>query len=276
MIPCYSAEGDKSDREIEDMELYDVPFEKKTTPEDKCNCSDKNSPDESEVSIFLKTSHYPLCDLNAQTKFGFDKCKKFVYKPITEMEEAYYASGQQIRNSQGTGKSTRSPGMGAPLSLNVTANYTKYELTGLKPYSTYVFYISACNKADKCGPVRQEFSRTKKKTDADNVDPIDVNVSHNGVTIKWIEPTSPNSMILSFNIEYNKIDVEHSKPMTECLSRNKRHVSNKLTLANLQPGEYSTRVQAVSLAGPGKFSEYKAFTVDAPAGDVKWVVPVIK
>lgn len=136
------------------------------------------------------------------------------------------------------------------------SNITNYTVTGLDHYGLYIFYISACNKAEgepeHCGPASMISQRTLKKEDADDIPEhtIKVDKVEDGrAFIVFGEPPRPNGLILSFTIEYsnslNKYSVNGS-----CLTYQEYIMYNfPLRSSPLLPGRYVFTVFATSLAG---------------------------
>ncbi|KAJ8926176.1 hypothetical protein NQ314_021476 [Rhamnusium bicolor] len=266
-------EGEKSDEELEESEISQRTLNRTLQISDSCSCSDASSgPKTEEVSFFVWDDYLPLCDVHSQSKFGFDKCKHLLYKPIDsvkESEKVFYID-KRTSNHNSVKKAR-------PYSFTnntIDPNLSEYKVKNLKHFTLYIIYFSACNVGNKCGPVLQTFVRTKKRDSADDIESVETKVENTNVVITWSEPKNPNSVIVSYNIEYKKIDLEHFKPTTECLARNENFKGNYLRL-NLSPGKYSVHVQAVSLAGSGRFSRPTVFIIAAPAKDSAWVVPVI-
>lgn len=242
---------------------------------DKCTCLNKNNDKniKEEVSILSWDNHLPVCDLESQSKFGFDHCKHLLYRPfdVIETESSTFSIDKRSRSSHNTVKKARI--FNNPMEID--ANLTQYKLKALKHFTMYVLYLSACNEGNMCGPVQQSFARTRKQEDADDIRFVDTKVENSNVLVEWQEPKDPNGIVVSFNVEYKKVDQEHSKSRVECISPRKRATTYKLTLTNLLPGNYAVRVRAVSLAGLGRFSIPVVFTIMAPARNSGWVVPLV-
>ncbi|KAJ8922800.1 hypothetical protein NQ315_007835, partial [Exocentrus adspersus] len=262
-------EGNKVDT-YEETEIEDPEIATRKRLSQNCTCLDqkKQEATQEEVTFFSWDGHLPLCDVDAQSKFGFDSCKHLLYKSVSEKD---ILINKRSKIKHNTVKKMRTFDN---LKI-VPSNFTKYKLKGLEHYTLYVLYLAACNEGNLCGSVKQEFARTKKLVSADDVVGVVTKVENSNVLVEWVEPKNPNGVVLSYNVEYKKIDVEHSKPLTECLSRKKRSPSNKLNLNNLLPGNYVLRVQAVSPAGYGRFSQPVTFAIKAPDRISAWIVPCI-
>ncbi|KAJ4434420.1 hypothetical protein ANN_22982 [Periplaneta americana] len=100
---------------------------------------------------------------------------------------------------------------------------------------------------------------------ADNVDSSNLvevlNESLGTVKLRWEEPPSPNGIIVTYQIEYKSYS-----PMVECITRSQfLNNGSSYRLQKLQPGNYSLRVRAMSLAGYGDYTEPRYFYIKPPS-----------
>lgn len=148
---------------------------------------------------------------------------------------------------------------------------TELYLTKLHHFTVYNLHVQACrekegsfDKKESCSDISIVTARTQKKAGADNVTNVHVtNQSLNMVTLAWKEPVNPNGLILTYQIEYKRMDVENLKPTLECITR-KQFLNQKMmyTLNKLSPGNYSLRLVAISQAGNGDYSSYINFLIE--------------
>ncbi|KAB0801173.1 hypothetical protein PPYR_05527 [Photinus pyralis] len=148
---------------------------------------------------------------------------------------------------------------------------TELYLTKLHHFTVYNIHVQACrekegpsDKKESCSDISIVTARTQKKAGADNVTNVRVtNQSLNMVTLAWKEPVNPNGLILTYQIEYKRMDVENLKPTLECITR-KQFLNQKMmyTLNKLSPGNYSLRLVAISQAGSGDYSSYINFLIE--------------
>lgn len=85
------------------------------------------------------------------------------------------------------------------------------------------------------------------------------NQTSGSVRVGWDEPAAPNGLILKYRLELTKVDGDGGapEPRYECVRRKDFVDANKTkVLRDLAPGNYSVRVQAVSL----RASKESAFT----------------
>ncbi|XP_014208001.1 insulin-like receptor [Copidosoma floridanum] len=148
----------------------------------------------------------------------------------------------------------------------VSANQTRLVIPNLRNYGKYHIAVSACrdantNKLEKeCSNQAVRSYQTLRKMLADDIPAgslrlikLFVNNSTPMIKLTWQEPPHPNGIIVSYNIEYKRVDVSGHKKDTLCIT-SEEFLKNGRTFTmptSLAPGNYSVRVHATSLAGPG-------------------------
>uniref|UniRef100_A0A452J778 Tyrosine-protein kinase receptor n=1 Tax=Gopherus agassizii TaxID=38772 RepID=A0A452J778_9SAUR len=134
-------------------------------------------------------------------------------------------------------------------------------ISHLQPFTLYRIDIHSCNhEAEKlgCSASNFVFARTMP-AGADNI-PGTVTwegKEDNAIYLKWSEPVNPNGLILMYEIKYG----QHGEEKRECVSRQEYRKFGGAKLTHLNPGNYSARVQATSLAGNGSWTEPVSFYV---------------
>ncbi|XP_030043845.1 insulin receptor-related protein [Microcaecilia unicolor] len=131
-------------------------------------------------------------------------------------------------------------------------------ISNLRHFTEYRIDIHACNHAAHtvgCSAATFVFARTMPERQADNI-PGNVTwepIGKNSVLLKWKEPQNPNGLILKYEIKYSR-ENEEVPATVVCVSRQryKRYQGVYLTL--LQPGNYSAKIRATSLAGNGSWT----------------------
>ncbi|XP_034183962.1 insulin receptor [Osmia lignaria lignaria] len=150
---------------------------------------------------------------------------------------------------------------------NVSGQNNSYVIKNLRHYTRYVISIAACgvkvNETNMCSSVQYSNARTKKRRHADDVRNVRVLVTNNTIVeVSWDTVNDPNSVTVSYTIEYTNLDVKDAKKSTECIPhRNRRDTFNSYFIKNLSPGKYSLRVRSTSLAGDGAFSDVTYFSI---------------
>ncbi|XP_031636037.1 insulin-like receptor isoform X2 [Contarinia nasturtii] len=156
----------------------------------------------------------------------------------------------------------------------VNASVFSLTLDKLKHYSYYSITVKACREGegDTCGTDMIAYQRTGKIEDADDitnlrVEKLPASNHSTGVRLSWDEPKNPNGIIVSYNIRYQRMDIEHGKPVDYCIPQNLYHNQSKShTIPDLANGNYSFTVLANSLAGSsGRWSHPVYAKVDEPA-----------
>ncbi|XP_009869856.1 PREDICTED: insulin receptor-related protein-like, partial [Apaloderma vittatum] len=85
----------------------------------------------------------------------------------------------------------------------------------------------------------------------------------NSVLLRWEEPRNPNGLILKYEIKYSRESEEVTTVV--CVSRHRYSKYRGGHLALLQPGNYSAKVRATSLAGNGSWTGLVKFYILGPA-----------
>ena len=84
------------------------------------------------------------------------------------------------------------------------------------------------------------------------------------VRLKWDPPENPNGAVVSYTTEY-RTQIQDAVVEKKCiLETDYRNLTNGCELIRLNPGNYSIRVRANTLAGPGLFSEYRYIIITQP------------
>lgn len=156
-------------------------------------------------------------------------------------------------------------------------NTTFAVLRDLYHFAEYTIKVVACRKnrtggidqkwiERHCSPASLITTRTKKLETADQIDSSFVKVrvesSTGTVRVFWLEPSSPNGVIVTYHIEYRRTDIVNIKPIVACVAKLQfEKAKNWFVLNNMAPGKYALRIKATSLAGESTFTNFTEFTV---------------
>uniref|UniRef100_A0A8C0QJZ4 Tyrosine-protein kinase receptor n=1 Tax=Chelonoidis abingdonii TaxID=106734 RepID=A0A8C0QJZ4_CHEAB len=146
-------------------------------------------------------------------------------------------------------------------------------ISQLRHFTEYRIDIHACNHAAHtvgCSAATFVFARTMPELEADNI-PGNVTwepASKNSVLLRWEEPKNPNGLILKYEIKYNRENEEVTTVV--CVSRHRYAKYGGVHLALLQPGNYSAKVRATSLAGNGSWTGLIKFYILGPGMYLGW------
>lgn len=209
-------------------------------------CQNKKRPWNTFVSI---------CDQPNAPIESTNKCKNYMYTTIDATEE----------NSTKINKRSLDPQ--SILEFKITdPNATSYTITALPHFTLFIILITACNTDLNCSPSQMISQRTLRKEDADDILEVIIKVDHLSIVVKWEEPRHPNGVIVAYYIKHKRTDLVHSKSLIECVTREDFvSKSHEYVMKNFLPGKYSIRVQAVSLSGPGRFTDWKEFEILSPS-----------
>jgi insulin receptor len=155
-------------------------------------------------------------------------------------------------------------------------NTTTAVLKHLHHFSKYTLKVVACRKnhsgeADfecndrQCSPASLITARTRKLETADHIDSnfVKVTVASGTMRVFWLEPSSPNGLVLTYHVEYRRTDIINIKPVVVCVTKLQLEKSkNWFVLNNLAPGKYALRIKATSLAGESEYTNFATFSVN--------------
>ncbi|XP_025066097.1 insulin receptor isoform X3 [Alligator sinensis] len=155
-------------------------------------------------------------------------------------------------------------------------------ISGLRHFTGYRIELHACNhdaQESRCSVAAYVSARTMPEAKADDiVGPVSHElVEKNAVHLKWQEPKEPNGLIVLYEVNYGRLG--ESEEAHYCVSRKQFASEQGCKLRALQPGNYSVRVRATSLAGNGSWTEptyfYVADYLNAQPNIAVIVVPII-
>ncbi|XP_044740793.1 insulin-like receptor isoform X2 [Chrysoperla carnea] len=184
-----------------------------------------------------------------------------------------YANSSRVEGGHSSGdKNNKSEENGT---IFYETSKTMLVISNLKHYREYTVKVKACrqlygandNESRACSVEAFKTQRTLAKPGADNVTNIQLeirttNKSLGVVKLTWNEPSDPNGVIQTYQIEYKQLDIENAKPTVVCITRKKfRDQMNSYPIKDLSPGNYSLRLRATSLGGEGSYSAYKYFYI---------------
>ncbi|KAL3867340.1 hypothetical protein ACJMK2_044550 [Sinanodonta woodiana] len=146
-------------------------------------------------------------------------------------------------------------------------------LLNLSHFEDYSIEVIACqerdhvNKHKLCSNRAIITGRTLPDEMADNINMSTVNhiVSANRsgeVVIQWSDPPQPNGLILTYEIEYSRVNIRNIKPNIICIPHKTYRIHGGHTLDKLELGfNYTYRIRATSLAGNGSWTEPMFFAL---------------
>uniref|UniRef100_A0A4X2JTI9 Tyrosine-protein kinase receptor n=1 Tax=Vombatus ursinus TaxID=29139 RepID=A0A4X2JTI9_VOMUR len=155
-------------------------------------------------------------------------------------------------------------------------------ISGLQHFTGYRIELQACNhdeQESRCGLAAYVSARTMPEAKADDiVGAVTHEVLENVVHLRWQEPKHPNGLIILYEVNYWRVG--DTEELHLCVSRKHYAHEQGCRLRGLQPGNYTVRIRATSLAGNGSWTEHTYFYVadylDVPSNIAKIVIgPVI-
>ncbi|NXT30997.1 INSR protein, partial [Pelecanoides urinatrix] len=155
-------------------------------------------------------------------------------------------------------------------------------ISGLRHFTGYRIELHACNhdaQESRCSVAAYVSARTMPEAKADDiVGPVTHElVEKNTVHLKWQEPKEPNGLIVLYEVNYGRLG--ETEEAHYCVSRKHFAGEQGCKLRGLQPGNYSVRIRATSLAGNGSWTEptyfYVADYLNAQPNIAVIIVPII-
>nr|QHI00146.1 insulin-like peptide receptor [Sepiella japonica] len=144
-------------------------------------------------------------------------------------------------------------------------------LTNLAHFQEYNIEVIACLKFDEKSKVCSNRAIATAKTlpllEADNINASTVNATliANGtgdMLITWEPPADANGLIVTYDVAYEKgVHKKNTRDKIVCVTQREYQRIKGCRLEKLDPGNYSYRVRATSLAAIGQWTEYKYFIV---------------
>ncbi|NWU17505.1 INSR protein, partial [Cephalopterus ornatus] len=155
-------------------------------------------------------------------------------------------------------------------------------ISGLRHFTGYRIELHACNhdaQESRCSVAAYVSARTMPEAKADDIiGPVSHEVvEKNTVHLRWQEPKEPNGLIVLYEVNYGRLG--ETEEAHFCVSRKHFATEHGCKLRGLQPGNYSVRIRATSLAGNGSWTEptyfYVADYLNAQPNIAVIIVPII-
>ncbi|KMQ92816.1 insulin-like receptor protein [Lasius niger] len=161
----------------------------------------------------------------------------------------------------------------------ISSTNLSFVMKNLRHFAAYNIEVQACRervgnedelKRNNCSTKSMKTYRTLAMESADNIPPNTFKLSISGennsltvVTLYWDEPPQPNGLIVTYQIEYKRLDIKNIKTTVVCITRRDfTNAGNSYILKDLPSGNYSVKVRATSLAGYGAYTEMKYFYIE--------------
>ncbi|XP_059149829.1 putative molluscan insulin-related peptide(s) receptor isoform X2 [Physella acuta] len=159
-------------------------------------------------------------------------------------------------------------------------NGLEIDLVNLEHFREYTVEVQACQKSSQpnvmlCSDKAITLKRTTANWTEDQIDESTIKVvvatnSSKDVLIQWDPPPRPNGVIIKYHIYYKKANQENLVPLQMCITITEYKIYKGYKLTGLDAGNWTFRINAVSLAGNNTFTKDKFFLVpsseDQPLG----------
>nr|XP_023028682.1 insulin-like receptor [Leptinotarsa decemlineata] len=85
----------------------------------------------------------------------------------------------------------------------------------------------------------RQYEHEQQLADAEKIGKVQItNQSMNSITISWEQPEDPNGQISMYSVEYQNIDIENSRPYSECVNAKGKNKTVVYTISTLFAGNY--------------------------------------
>ncbi|KAK3762671.1 hypothetical protein RRG08_059018 [Elysia crispata] len=220
-------------------------------------------------------------DMNLSASMDFDSSKLSKSDPYNNYSKFNVSSSQvnKTDESKDLNKTDESKDLDKKKKLQENAmvftvlRKTQKRLDGLDHFSWYTIEVAACHSLDYGSPENCGMKGVTKMLTLADPDYDAINESSVRVTevdsnrtrdrlISWDEPSKPNGMVLKHILQLQRLD--EKAPRTICISREAyKNNSGGYRLDNLEPGNYSLRIQVFTEGGKGPMSQKILFYIDA-------------
>ncbi|KAK9511749.1 hypothetical protein O3M35_000352 [Rhynocoris fuscipes] len=148
------------------------------------------------------------------------------------------------------------------------ASETLVTLNNLKHFTAYTIEVIACrakhsrdtNNTQRCSANSFITLRTQPEPKADDIPGgLKISVTNRTAAITWNPPVA-NGVTIAYMLEISRKDSgDDSKAMVECLPV--ALAKGYYEIRGVELGDYRVRMRALSLAGPGNFTDWERFSV---------------
>ncbi|XP_071643096.1 insulin-like receptor-like [Temnothorax longispinosus] len=261
---------------IAEEEKKHTELEKEFTKSDSCVCTDREmdqSMREKEVSssiAFENALHNQVYVKRMSNARRRRHTSEMLVAADLAKESAYEQDRESTNNKVENGTVTIFE------RLIPSTNLT-FVMRNLRHFAAYNIEVQACreriendinDKNKNCSTKSMKTYRTLAMESADNIPPDTFKLKYSGennsltITLSWDEPPQPNGLIVTYQIEYKRVDIKNIKATVVCITRRDfANMGNSYVLKELSTGNYSVKVRATSLAGNGAYTEVKYFYI---------------
>lgn len=253
-------------RAEEEKELAKIP---ETT---SCDCADREmdqSLREKEVSssiAFEDALHNQVYVKRIDARRRRDTSE--IFEIIKKRDHSYYSEKESTADKQVNSTYV-------VFEREVPSPNLSFVMKNLRHFAYYNIEVQACREVvkndtnDTCSTKSMKTYRTLPLDSADNIPVNTFRLSISGennslttVTLYWAEPPQPNGLIVTYQIEYKRVDIQNIKATVVCITRRDfTKAGNSYVLKDLPAGNYSIKVRATSLAGNGNYTEAQYFFI---------------
>ncbi|XP_012136523.2 insulin-like receptor-like isoform X2 [Megachile rotundata] len=256
----------------EERKRMEEEKEQSVTPETgTCECADR----ETDQSLREKEASSSIAFEDALHNQVYVK-RKSSSRRKRELDQISYSSSKTSKPSDQPIVDKMENGTYVVFERLVPSTNLSFVMKNLRHFAAYIIEVQACRAQEmndtykKCSTKSMRTYRTLPMKSADNIPPNTFKMSISGennsltmVTLQWDEPPQPNGLIITYQIEYKRVDILTYNPTVVCITRRDfTKEGNSYVLKELPSGNYSVKVRATSLAGYGDYTQVKYFYIE--------------
>ncbi|XP_011864735.1 PREDICTED: insulin-like receptor isoform X2 [Vollenhovia emeryi] len=266
----------KSPEEVTMEEEKKPETEKEFTKSDSCSCTDREMTDqwmrEKEVSSSIAFENA----LHNQVYIKRISSRRRRYTNEVAASQAENSSYDPVKfQARESANNKAENGTFIVFERSVPSTNHSFVMKNLQHFAAYNIEVQACREpvendtTQNCSTKSMKTHRTLPMDTADNIPPDTFKLKYSGennsltvITLSWDEPAQPNGLIVTYQIEYKRVDIKNIKATVVCITRRDfAEMGNLYVLKELPTGNYSVKVRATSLAGNGAYTEIKYFSI---------------
>ncbi|XP_066590355.1 insulin-like receptor isoform X2 [Prorops nasuta] len=257
----------------EERKRAEAENEMAKVPKTSCDCVDRE-PDQSmrEKEVSSSIAFEDALHNQVYIKRMNSRRRRDVSEMLEEPHEKYMNHTQE--DQQGSDKIIN--GTYTEFERLIPSTNLTFVMKSLRHFAVYNIEVQACREQvenDTKNNCSTKSMRTYRTLPLENADDIPVNslklsvIGGNNslatVKLRWNEPPQPNGLIVTYQIEYKRVDIQNIKATVVCIIRRDFvNAGYSYLLKDLPAGNYSVKVRATSLAGNGAYTEVKYFFLE--------------
>ncbi|UYV63309.1 InR [Cordylochernes scorpioides] len=256
--------------------------------EDCCSCKAKHQLDQNEETHeaqidFEDFVHNSVYVRNPEALYGNNEQNTTSSWPLNWTTTTTSTTTSTALPPVTTTTSTAVPPISTAIETRVY-NDTMLVMADLSHFTEYTIEVTACldentnTSKQPCSTKAITTVRTLPLGGMDDINPHSIRINTDNatmgmVTLHWQEPLNPNGLVVTYTIEYRKVDSDGHKPIPVCLPWVEYQDKMGYSILGLSAGNYSIILRTTSLAGHSNWTQPIYFTI--PQARYDWSTEII-